>query len=166
MIMWTKLLLAVLFLTGCSGWTINGIPAERFRNAEPKEYAQLAAGAATSIGVHWLSHVVYFEANGIEWEQNGLREVVKQDLGGERKRWSGRIGFLGQLAGGAALKYSPWSDTWFATGYHIGTLAEIVSHPLLWGWDNSDLGYIGDSAKIEWIAYTAASIWLLEPRKN
>ena len=153
-------------ITGCSGWTVNGIPAERFLHAEPKQYAQLAAGAATSFAVHWLSHVVYLEAEGIEWHQHGAREIITQPISTNQRQWMGRIGFVGQLVGGLALKHSPWKESWFTTGYHAGSVLQIGSYPFYWGWSDGDLDMIGDAAEIEWAAYTTASIWLLNPRRN
>ena len=148
-----------LFLSSCAGWTVNGIPADRLRCAQPREYVELGVGVATSFLVHWLSHVAYLEATGTKWEQRGLREITYFESK-EAQKWNGRVGFLGQLLVGVTLPKS-----WFSTGYHLGSFAEIASHPLLWGWEDSDLGAIGKTKEIEWAIYTLTAIYLMEVRK-
>ena len=124
------------------------------------EYVELSAGVAASFLVHWLSHVAYLEATGTKWEQRGLREVTYFE-GQSKRSWNGRIGFLGQLLVGAALPRSL-----FSTGYHLGSFAEIASHPLLWGWEDSDLAAIGDTKEIEWATYTLTAIYLMEVKNE
>ena len=157
-------ILIALLATGCANWTINGIPANRIFEAEPQEFVALAGGFASSFAVHWLAHVAYLELNGIEWEQRGTCEYLLEPTPEKHRQWMGRIGFLGQLAGGLAIKYSPWSDTFFATGYHLGSLTEIGSYPFIDKGQGDDLDLIGDTGMIEWAAYTAAAIWMADIR--
>lgn len=155
----------MLMTFGCAGWTINGIPADKFRNAEPKEYAQLAGGVATTFLVHWLGHVVYFEANNIKWKQDGLCEVHDNgSLSNSQKQMSGRAGFLGQLLVGTALKFSPWNDSMFVTGYHIGTNIEVIGYPLSRPYgDFKTIDEAGGNAVAEYGVYSIWSLLLLEP---
>jgi len=164
-----KLLCLILLLSGCAhldDWKINGIPAERFKEAGAKEYFQLAGGAGLSILTHWLGHVAFLEIQGAEWHQDGLSEVyTAKDLTESENRCMGRSGFVAQLLGGAALKWSPWSESWWVTGYHVGTVAEIVTYPLH-GHDIGDLETIrqyGGDAELEYGLYSLTALWLMGP---
>ena len=136
-----------------SSWTLNGIPL----SAVADNPAETTAGIFASFVVHWLSHVVFMEAANVRWEQKGLREVVYEEEN-DRRKWARRSGFIGQLLGGIAIKMSSWGSSNFATGYHIGTAAEITTYPLFWGWENSDLEGM---KKPEFGAYAVGSIYLL-----
>ncbi|MDY6827709.1 MAG: hypothetical protein SVV67_11235 [Bacillota bacterium] len=67
-----KLIFLILIFPGCAGWTINGIPADRFRNMEPKEYIEVAGGVGLSFLTHWAGHVAVLEICGADWHQDGL----------------------------------------------------------------------------------------------
>lgn len=166
------LLIFLLPLAGCGtfstkNWKVNGIPMEDFKTS-PKNYTKLAVGVGTSFAVHYLGHVTYLEANGIEWRQDGIEEIVEDDISNSKKRWVGRSGFVSQLAVGAVLKYGPWSDDfktgYFVTGYHIGTAAEITTYPILHR-DTGDLDFIDEgngNQHLEYGIYSISSLWLLK----
>lgn len=164
-------LLIFLLVSGCGtnskNWKINGIPLNDF-NTSPKNYTKLAAGIGTSFVVHYLGHVVYLEANNIEWHQDGFKEIADEPLSDSEKQWFGRAGFVSQLAGGIILKYGPWSNDfktgYFATGYHIGTAAEIVTYPIRRD-SIGDLNLIEEgngNKNVEYVVYSVSSIWLLK----
>ena len=162
-------LLISFILVGCSSknWKINGIPMQDFKTT-PKNYVKLIGGAGTSFLVHYLGHVVYLESNGIEWHQSGLNEVIDEPISNKDKRWSGRIGFVSQLAGGVVLKFGPWSEDfkngYFTTGYHIGTALEVCTYPIRWD-DTGDLDMIergNGNEDLEYGIYSVSSLLLLK----
>ena len=154
-----RLLLILLLLPGCAGWMVNGIPADRFRHMEAKEYAQVASGIGASFLTHWIGHAVYLEAEGIEWHQDGLTEWFNTDgLSGSKRQMVGRSGFLMQLLVGTGLKFSPWNDTLFATGYHIGSAAEVLTYPIH-GHSKGDLFEISEGGGNGKLEYGVYSIW-------
>ena len=159
------LILTLLLLTTpalASDWCINGIPVDRFKDAGVQEWSQLAGGVAASFLVHWASHVAYFEATGVGWHQEGLEELFNtKGLSGAEIQWCGRSGFIGQLAVGFALEYSPWKESWFTTGYHIQTAVEATTYPLRGHKDFDTIDQGGGHGSLEWGLYSAASVWLL-----
>jgi len=160
-----KLIFLILIFPGCAGWTINGIPADRFRNMEAKECAQVLVGVGLSFLTHWLGHVTYLEIQGADWHQDGLSEVyVSKDLTESQNRCMGRSGFVAQLLVGTGLKHTKWADSWLVTGYHIGSAVEIITYPLQ-GHDKGDLWTIqthGGKADLEYALYSAWSLWNLQ----
>jgi hypothetical protein len=153
-------LLAVNGLTGCAGWTINGHCVQNIKNLTTREYAEIATGVAASFAVHWLGHVIYFQANGIEWRQDGLMEKATQPISGNQLQWVGRAGFLTQLMVGIGIEYAPWKLGYFKMGYHLGTAAEIATYPAVHK-DKGDLQAIGNSKDAEWSIFSTASLLLL-----
>lgn len=126
---------------------------------EAKEYAQVAAGVGASLFTHWLGHAVYLEAEGIEWHQDGLTERFNTDgLPDSKRQMVGRSGFLGQLLVGTGLKFSPWNDTLFVTGYHIGTAAEILTYPIHFH-SRGDLFEIKEGGGNGDLEYGLYSVW-------
>ena len=165
--------LLVILAPGMAGagwtddWCVNGIPLSRFRDAGVKEYAQLGGGIALTYLVHWGSHVAYMEAEGIEWRQDGLAEIYcETGMSDSQQQWCGRIGSVGALAGGVALKFSPWGDTWLATGYFIGTAAEIITYPATGCKDFDTIRDHGGNWALEYGIYSATAIYLLSPKKR
>ena len=165
----TLCLVALILLSGCahlSDWTINGISAERFKDAGPKEYAEMIGGGLVSCLNHWAGHVVCLEIIGAEWHQDGLSEVyTAKDLTASENRCMGRSGFVVQLLGGVALKHSPWSESWWVTGYHVWTAAEIITYPIH-GYEIGDLETIrrhGGDAELEYGLYSLTALWLMGP---
>lgn len=152
------LILVVHMLSGCSGWTINGIPAQDIIEAEPKKYAEMAAGMAASFAVHWLGHVVYLESQDIEWEQDCMHEFIQEAIPDNHMQQFGRSGFIAQLGAGTLLKFTPWSKSRFATGYYIGTAAEVITYPAL---TDGDLKMIRDGGGDGDMEYGLYSVWAL-----
>jgi hypothetical protein len=157
-------LLAMTAAGGCSGWTINGLPAETFKHMKGRDYGVLAAGAASSFVIHWLGHVAYLEANGIQWHQDGLHEKVTDPISETQRQWIGRAGFLAQLVAGMFLFYSPWDLGHFETGFHLSTLLEIATYPSIHK-TKGDLHFIGKSSDTEWVTYALASSMLVNKRR-
>ena len=152
------LILLLLLTTGCM---VNGVRMDNI-----KEPRKVATGFATSFIVHWLGHVLYLESNGIEWRQEGYKEVAKEDLTYKQAREFGRSGFALELLGGLILKNSPYGASEFATGYYMGSAAEIILYPI---GDNSDFELIGDGGgdkSLEYGLYSIYSLMLLEEAKN
>lgn len=160
-----KLIFLILIFPGCAGWTINGIPADRFRNMEPKEYIEVAGGVGLSFLTHWLGHVAYLEIQGADWHQDGLSEVyMSKDLTESQNRCMGRSGFVLQLFVGTGLKHTKWADSWWVTGYQIGTVAEITTYPLHFH-GIGDLNTIqnhGGNSDLEYALYSVWSLWNLQ----
>lgn len=155
-------LVLCLCLCSCANWTVNGINI-----SETEDKLTMVAGGLTSIAVHWLSHVAYLEANGIDWHQQGLMENIERpwELSDSERGWMGRSGFVGQLLIGTILKYSPWSKTPFVTGYHIGTAAEIWTYPVI-PQNEGDIYWIGDTGYVEWGGYSLLGYLLLQGKET
>ncbi len=158
------LFMAVLLLSGCAGWTINGIPGKKFINADPKEYTELVGGVAVSFLFHWLGHVAYYEINGIDWHQDGLKEISDHSvLSNSQVQMIGRSGFLGQLVVGTILNYSRWNNSIFATGYHLGSSIEVIGYPITSMGDYKLISDYGGNGNVEYGFYSLWSLYLLEP---
>lgn len=171
-----SILIIVLLISGVAqadnwidNWKINGIPIEKFKEANGRDWAVFSAGVLSSWTVHWLSHVAYFQMEGIDWHQEGTREQITSELTDNQRQWFGRSGFLGQLAVGGILKGIGMDGGYFGMGYHTGSFLEIstysIIHPLD-RYDGGDLGLLrkgGGNACAEYVAYTAASLYLLQP---
>ena len=161
-------LVMVLLWCGCAGWTINGVPCERFKNMTAADAGYISAGIAASFAAHWVGHIATAELLGYDWHQEGLNEVVYPPTTDSGMAWFGRSGFLSQLFIGGAIKYGPWSNDFkrgnFATGYHAGTVMEVVTYPV-------DIGCRGDldlidrnsNGMAEWFGYSVFSFMLLDP---
>ena len=161
-----RLLLILLLLPGCAGWSINGVPADRFRHMEAKEYAQVAGGIGASFLTHWIGHAVYLEAESIEWNQDGFTEWFNTDnLPGYKRQMVGRSGFLMQLLIGTGLKFSPWKTSLFATGYHACTAAEIISYSTHFhrSGDFFEINEGGGKGDLEYFIYSMWTGFLLIP---
>lgn len=155
----------VLFASNCfadwkDDWTINGVPLNKFKNASASEYLELGAGIGSAFVIHWASHALYCEIEGIDWHQEGLTEVFDQRITSSQRRNFGWSGFVGQLTVGTIIKFTSLNDTMFGTGLHIGNFLEVSTYPLIHGYDKGDIrdmGYEkGDFGKIGHIGLT---IW-------
>ena len=156
------------------GWLINGIPAERIIHSSAKERLAMVGGLLASFAVHTAGHILVLEATGTDWHMDGIHEVSDEDLNNTEAAWIGRAGFLSQLIFGTVLKHTKYRNTFFTTGYHLGSFVEISTYPFrhenrkfsgatgLVG-STGDLGCISRSneAGLEYIAYTLWSLELL-----
>lgn len=150
-------------------WTVNGIPIRQFKKTSGRDWAVFSAGVLSSWTVHWLSHVSYLEMENLEWYQEGYREEVTTIMTDEQRRWLGRSGFVGQLIIGGVLKLTGMDKGYFGTGYHIGSFLHVSTYPMIHPLDRyrgGDMGSLregGGNAAAEYAAYTAASLFLLQP---
>ena len=147
------------FLSGCATYQINGVPLDKFQSATTEEWAKMAAGVVASMATHWAGHVLYLEMNGIEWHQKGVCEWVDEPTSDGKMSSMGRAGFVSQLSVGLILDVLG-AEKYFVTGYHAGTLLEVVSYPVT---GNGDLELIGraGNARLEWVGYTTVAAGLL-----
>ena len=159
------MIIALLFATNCfadwkDSWTINGIPLNKFKNATITEYAEFGLGIGTSFLAHWGSHALYCEVEGIKWHQEGLTEVFDQRITGSQRRNFGWSGFVGQLALGTIIKFTPLNDTMFGTGFHIGNFLEVATYPAIHGYDEGDIRDMGyEKGNIGKIGHIGLTIW-------
>ena len=153
------MIVCMALLSGCATYKLNGVPLDKFQYATTEEWAKMAAGVVTSMATHWAGHVMYLEMNGIEWHQKGVCEWVDEPTSDGKMSAMGRAGFVSQLSVGLILDVLG-VDKYFVTGYHVGSLLEVVSYPLT---GNGDLELIdlAGNARLEWVGYTAASVALL-----
>jgi hypothetical protein len=163
------IVIALFFCSGCASknWTINGIPAERFKKMQAKDAIYLGTGMLSSFAAHWLGHVAYIEGINKDWHMEGwTTEYCDEYLTDGEAAWFGRSGFVGQLLVGATLKYGPWSkdfkQSYFVTGYHLGTTIEIVKYPFMSPHGDLDLIDRHSNSTLEWAGYTATSLLLLK----
>lgn len=158
----------VLIFTGCAGYTINGIPTEKFKAMELKDGCKMVAGIATSSLVHFGGHVLAVNAMDKSWHLEDFRyEVVDSPMTDSEAAWMGRAGFIAQLFGGVLLnKFGP-KESFFTSGYNIGTFTQIVTYPFIDG-KYSDLEMINrnSNAGLELGLYTTASIYLMDIEKS
>ena len=153
------MIMCMAFLSGCATYQLNGVPLDKFQHATTEQWAKMAAGMVASGVTHWAGHVLYLEMNGIEWHQSGVCEWVDEPTSDGKLSALGRAGFVSQLSVGLILDVLD-TDEFFLTGYHAGSLLEVVSYPLT---GNGDLELIdrAGNARLEWVGYTAASVALL-----
>ena len=168
------LVFSIVSTAHAKGWLINGIPADRIIHSSAKERLAMVGGLLTSFAVHTAGHILVLEATGTDWHMDGIHEVSDEYLNNTEAAWIGRAGFLSQLIFGTVLKHTKYRHTFFATGYHFGSFAEISTHPFMHEnrklsgatgliGSTGDLGCISRSneAGLEYIAYTLWSFELL-----
>jgi len=162
------IIIILLFTLGCSNWTVNGVRVDK--NINLKSSGKLLTGVGAAFLAHWAGHIAYYELTGLNWEQDGLREIIYGPISDSSMAWAGRTGFIGQLFIGSILKYGPWSEEFeqgfFTTGYHIGTAVEIISYPVR-SYDG-DLKLIqkNSNSLVEWGGYSLWSLMLLNPDRE
>lgn len=122
---------SVLADSWLDNWTINGVPAKRFKNADVKDYAEIVLGIGAAIGVHWLSHVAYNSIEGISWHQDGLSEIIDEPITAQHARNFARAGMVGQLIAGSIVKFTDLDDSMFAVGLHTWNFLEISTYTLI-----------------------------------
>jgi len=143
-------------------WTVNGV---QLKNYTYKDIGGLVLGAITSATFHYLGHITYMTAAGVEWHQDGFYEMMDYNTSDSDVAMSGRSGFILQLAVGTALKYSRWRESTFTLGYNIQSMIEITTYPIRYsGADKGDLDAIAKDGDrdIEYFIYSGYSIWLLK----
>ena len=146
-----------------NNWKINGIQLSRFKNIQTKEVFELGAGVLASFAVHWAGHVIFLETHNKDWYQDGFSEICTSPLTDSEGQWFGRSGMVAQLIVGTGLKFTKYNDSFFATGYHIGTFVEIAAYPFIHN-DDGDLHLIdkfGGNWELEYGVYTLWSGLLL-----
>jgi hypothetical protein len=146
------IILAIVCM-GCSGWTYNGIKGEDIW-ADP---VSAGAGVLTEIAVHWAGHVAWAQLNGKDWHQEGDREIIDGPLTDAEAAWFGRAGFVASLGvGWAARLMGVDRDDVFWKAYNTASLMEIVTYPIVRGWNDGDLELMGrgGNAPLEWGAYS------------
>lgn len=160
------LVVMMIITTGCSGWVINGIPSERFRDMSFQDAAQFSAGIVTSGLVHtYLGHVLYLELSGTEYHIDGNYEYIDEPISDAHAANIGRAGFLAQLGVGLLLEWIDNPD-WdmFESGYDAYTLFNIGAYPLLVNEDGmGDLRMIerNSDEQFEYGLYTLGAAALL-----
>lgn len=158
----------LFFLVNCAGYTINGIPAQDFKNITPKQGVKLASGILTSNLVHFAGHVIAYEIMDKPWHlESGRYEIVDGYMTDSETAWAGRAGFITQLFCGYALNKLGPKNSYFIAGYNIGSFLEISTYPIF-NTTYSDLKFIdrNSNASLEYGLYTAASIYLMDIHKT
>lgn len=158
------LILISVFVCSCSGFTYNGIRGDDLRNASIGDAAAIGAGIGARFLVHWAGHVAYFEANGIDWHQEGLSEIVETRLSDSEAAWGGRAGFLSELGVGYAMKLLGF-DNKFTRAYNTASMVSIAVYPasneiLVGNGGDFDMIDRDSNGDLEWAAYTALAIGL------
>lgn len=161
------LVLAIITRCAFAGWsddwTVNGVRADQITC---RGVAEIAAGMLTSTAMHWAGHIIAFEVTGTSWRQEGLYEANNEESR-SNIAWHGRSGFIAQLFGGTALRYTRFCDSFFALGYNLNSAVEIITYPVRFQ-GVGDLESIGrdGSPEIEYGIYSVWSLWLLSDRKE
>jgi len=148
-------------------WLVNGVDINEITY---KDIVGFGLGMITSSFVHWLGHTVYFEANGIDWHQQGNLEYVDEPMSDYDVAMSGRAGFIVQLLVGTVLRYTSVYGTAFGFGYNIKTAFDIITYPIFY--NNAEkygdlicISYDGNR-DVEYFIYSGYSIWLLSKKEK
>jgi hypothetical protein len=158
----------MILLSGCSGWTYNGIRGEDLQRPS----AKMLAGAGTSFVVHTTGHFVAMLIMGKELHFEGLSEITNDELTDAEAAWFGRAGFLAQVGFGYGMKLAGVKGD-FIRGYNAATVFEVVTYPM---WqpirgkgDDLELierGQGGQAATAEWAFWSGAAIGLNYDKLN
>jgi len=149
------ILLAAILLSGCSGWTYNGIRGQDLRHPT----WSMAAGFATTFAVHTAGHLLAAHAMGYDCHISGTSEIIDGPMDAGDARVFAAAGYGAQLAVGYGMKL--WGvDNDFTRGYNAGTMLEIVAYPVL-GFMRSgggnDLDYFAANGGDKDVLYGVAS---------
>jgi len=159
-----------VFLSGCSTISVNGFDIKRhFKDTSTKQKLAVIAGAATSIGTHTAGHMIAAAFMGQSYRFEGIHEMFEGPLTREEMQWVGRSGPLFQVTIGLLIE-ALFDGTAFADGYHITSLIEIGTYPLIHATNMPENGadFLGDyqalraggaDAGLEWVGYTALALY-------
>ena len=165
-VMFSTVFLWLWILSGCSGWTYNGIRGDDLRRASGSDLAAMGLGVATTYAIHSLGHVATAEIMGKPWHYYGLSEIVDGQMSDCQAAWFGRSGFIAQLSFGYAMSHIRGIPGYFQKGYNSGTLFEISTYPAMNRAFNSgggdDFEMIGRNGNpdLEYASYTALALGL------
>jgi hypothetical protein len=115
-------IMALLFLSGCAGWTYNGLTAEDIK--EPSW--GMAAGFAATYAVHCIGHLATAEIMGYDWHMEGVSEIIDGEMNPTEKTIFAMAGFAIQIAAGYFM-----GDSEFGRGFKTGTAFHVVTYPLI-----------------------------------
>ena len=118
---------------------------------------QIFLGMAASGAIHEIGHMVALEANGVDYERNGLT-CYYDNTGETTENIISIAGFLAQTIFNAGAQLSKWRHTPFVFGSSV--MATV--HPLFYPRDSDDYktlednGKSSDAARIGFTALNAA----------
>lgn len=155
------LYLVVQILTGCAGYTYNGIRGEDLK----KPTLGIVAGFVSSYVVHMAGHLATAEIMGYDWHIDGTSEIIEGHMSDRDARLFAMAGFASQLAIGYGMRWCGVRND-FSRGYNTATLFEIATYPinpfLRGGGDDLDfLDSHGGNSAIAYGLSTAAAINLI-----
>jgi hypothetical protein len=118
----TTTIIAIMFLSGCAGWTYNGLTPEDLKNPSWK----MAAGFAATYAVHCAGHIVSAEIMGYDWHMEGVSEIIDGKMNNTEKTVFAMAGFATQIAAGYFM-----GDGDFGRGFKTGTAFHVVTYPIV-----------------------------------
>ena len=145
-------------------WTFNGIRLSEVADATWSERGVMVLGVAAVYGVHFASHVLYCEIEGLDWHIEGFAEVIDGEMTKKQKFWMGNAGFLGANVTGWGAKLFG-CDGLFWRSYNVGCAFETITYPAFSGMNNGDdiemIDDGGGDGKLAWGIYSVSSAALL-----
>jgi len=150
----TFIICSLLFLSSCCpGWKINEVESLKFKEATKQDYIEFGEGVLFAFATHYIGHVIYLESKGLEWEQRGLTEYIKEPISnGEREAFV-RSAFITQIIPSIFLNIYK-RDSYFTKGVDFGNFSEIV-------FNKGDRDWLGENKNLEWGVYTITATGLL-----
>ena len=145
---------ALVSAKGRFEYYIFGVNVRTFENSN---WLKVAAGAAASIVIHELGHVMYLELAGKEWEfkgsYSGLAIVTQDHLSVDESRGFGMAGFALQSAVGTLLtSFEKTRTSDYTKGWVGASTVQLFSYTIRPHVDGDDLQMIeragGDAAQI------------------
>lgn len=164
MIIRTTIITILIFLTGCSGYTYNGLRYEDIKNPS----LSIVAGVIASYAVHTISHMAYAEFADIDYDFDAFSEMFNGHVSDHDAAWFGRAGFIGQLSIGYGMKCLGIEND-FTRGYNSAAMFQITTYPawrsIIEGDDFELIDRSGNST-LEWAIYSGLAVGLNFKKKS
>lgn len=154
-----------MFIISCSHTKVYILGVDVNEAVKEKDMVLMMVGAVSSVATHLAGHYIAAELTGVDIEQRGNKEIVKNydELSNSDRRWFARGGFVAQtLVNTFLTSFESTRKSKFTRGYTLGTMLGIGTYPLRWSDEWGDMHYLdehGGDGDAEWTLYMGFSAY-------
>ena len=155
-----SIVILMLFLTGCAGFTVNGIAYSDFQKMDK---LHLAAGMASSMIIHELGHYAIAKHYGAHPQHRVVQvDYYADHLSRSKQAWIARGGFVSQSIIGVFLTVIPQTrGSDFVLGFTGYSLVEHGTYTILHEtggrMDTANLDAVGRNGRMEALGFATLS---------